>query len=417
MRFGPWWLAACLALPACAWAQAAAPVTSLSLAQALQAARENVDVSLARRALASARADITAANHAPVPVLTSKASSIDLSNGIGGGSVLGSKRIDKSVGVDWTWERGNKRELRTRAAEGAADAARLDVADIVVKQQLAVSSAYYDLLAAQERIEQVAAMQRGANELASASQRRQRAGDISLQESLRTEIEARRAQAELRAAQADRQRASLALAQLLGLPGDVQAQPAWPALSTELPGLPDLEQRADVLAARQRVQAAQAAFDAALALRRNDVTLGTSWDHYPGTSRRLLELRVQVPLGGVLGAYGYEGEIGRARAALDTAQDQLDKVRNVARAESGRLAEDLRSAAARAAEYEQSIVPRARQVADMAELAYAKGALPLVDLLDARRTLRSVLLDDLAARADFARASSAWQLRQQPLVP
>ncbi|RYY71684.1 MAG: TolC family protein, partial [Comamonadaceae bacterium] len=158
-------------------------------------------------------------------------------------------------------------------------------------------------------------------------------------------------------------------------------------------------------------------FDNALALRRNDLTLGTSWDHYPGTSRRLFEVRVQVPLGGVLGAYGYEGEIGRARAALDSAQDQLEKVRRVARAESGKLAEDLRSSAARAADYQQAIVPRARQVADMAELAYSKGALPLVDLLDARRTLRSVLLDDLAARADYARAASAWQLRRQLPTP
>ncbi|MBA2965624.1 MULTISPECIES: TolC family protein [Ramlibacter] len=415
MRFGQWWLAACLVLPAWAWAQAAPQV--LTLAQALQVARENVDVSLARRALASARADVVAADHAPIPVVIAKASQLDLANGIGSGSVLGSKRIDKSLGVDWTYERGNKRELRTRAAEGVAGAAQHDVADVVVQQQIAVASAYFDLLAAQERVEQVGAMERGAAELAGASQRRQRAGDISLQESLRTEIEARRAQTELRGAQADRQRAALTLAQLLGLQGELQVEPAWPPLVAEQPGLPDIEQRADVLAARRRVEAAQAAFDAAAALRRNDLTLGASLDHFPGTSSRLLELRVSVPLGGMLGAYGYDGEIARARATLDSTQDQLEKVRRQARAESGRLAEDLRSAAARAAEFEQAIVPRARQVAGMAELAYSRGALPLVDLLDARRTLRSVLLDDLAARADFARASTAWQLRQQPPTP
>ncbi|RYY88728.1 MAG: TolC family protein, partial [Comamonadaceae bacterium] len=89
-------MAACLALAGGAWAQQAPAV--LTLPQALQAAREGVDVSLARRALAAARADVQAADHAPIPVLTSKAASIDLSNGIGGGSLLGSKRIDKSVG-------------------------------------------------------------------------------------------------------------------------------------------------------------------------------------------------------------------------------------------------------------------------------------------------------------------------------
>ena len=48
------------------------------------------------------------------------------------------------------------------------------------------------------------------------------------------------------------------------------------------------------------------------------------------------------------------------------------------------------------------------------ELAYGRGAVPLVELVDARRTLRSVLLDQIAARADHARALAAWQLRAQP---
>ena len=125
---------------------------------------------------------------------------------------------------------------------------------------------------------------------------------------------------------------------------------------------------------------------------------------------------MSVPLAGVLGSYNYEGEIAKARAALDQADDQLEKARRAALADSGKLLEDLRAAAQRAADYDSGIVPRARQVAQMAELAYAKGALPLVDLIDARRTLRNVLLDDVAARADHARAFAAWQLRQ-PTTP
>lgn len=419
MKFLMGWLVAFLALPACAWAQAAAvPVPSLSLAQALRAARENLDVSLARRALAAARADVTAANHVPTPILTGKASSIDLSNGLGGGSTLGSKRIDKAVGIDWLYERGAKRQLRTRSAERNVDAAQLDLEEVTVQQQLAVAAAYYDLLAAQERVVQIAAIGKSAEELAAASQRRQRAGDISQQESLRTEIESRRAQAELRAAQAERTRAALALGRLIGMRGDLGVEPAWPPMMPDLlPAAPDPEQRADVLAARQRVQAAQAAFDSALALRKNDVTLGTSFNHYPGTSRRLLELRMQVPLAGLFGIYGYEGEIARARAVLEQSHDQLDKTLTGAVAETARLAEDLKASASRAAEFEQAIVPRARQVTAMAELAYSRGALPLVDLIDARRTLRTVLLDDLAARAEYARSYAAWQLRQPRATP
>lgn len=416
MRFRVLLLAAWLALPAGAFAQSAptAAPTPLSLEDALAAARDNLDVSLARRAVAAARADIVAADRAPVPVLTTKAGSMDLQNGLGGGNLLGGKRIDKAVGVDWTWERGDKRALRTRTAQGVARAADAELAEAQVQQQLLVAAAYYDLLAAQERVQQVGAIGKDAADLAAAAQRRQRAGDLSQQEALRVEIEARRAQAELRSAEADRARAAIALGQLTGRGPDLAASAPWPALDGELAAATDVEQRADVRAARERLQAAQAAYDNALALRRNDVTLGTSIDHYPGTSRRLLELRLQMPLAGVLGSYGYEGEIGRARAQLDQAQDLLDKVRLVARAEAERLAQDLRSAAARAAEFQQAIVPRARQVAGMAELAYSRGAVPLVDLLDARRTLRSVLLDDVAARAEHARALAAWRLRHAP---
>ena len=109
-----------LAVSCClpAGAQSVLAVTStLSLAQALQAAQNNLDVSLARRAFEAARGDVTAADRAPTPVLTSKAASINLQNGIGGGNLLRDKRIEKAIGVDWTYERGNKRELRTQAAK------------------------------------------------------------------------------------------------------------------------------------------------------------------------------------------------------------------------------------------------------------------------------------------------------------
>jgi cobalt-zinc-cadmium efflux system outer membrane protein len=414
-----------VALPAMAQNAAATPPptptpSSLSLAQALQAARNNLDVSLARRALAAAQADITAADHAPAPVLSAKASQMDLQNGIGGGNVLTQKRIDKSVGLDWTWERGDKRVLRTRAAQRNAAAAQSDVEDALVLQQLAASAAFFDLLSAQERIEQVSALERSALQIAATAARRVTAGDLAAQDAARTDIEAQRASTDLRTAQLDRQRAALTLAQLTGFtgPGVLQAQPDWPTRQAmdAVPGngalYPAIEARADVMAARQRVEAAQAALDVASAQKKADITVGSSLDHYPGTSTRLLELRLQMPLYGLFGGYNFQGEIARALAQLDAAQDLLEKTRREASADLQRLQQERESAAARALSYERTILPRARQVAEMAELAYNKGALSLTDLIDARRTLRTILLEELAARTDHAKAAQAWQLRQ-----
>jgi len=103
---------------------------AISLDQALQAARENLEVALARRSLASAQADIASANRSPFPTLTVKVSQLDLQNGSGDGNFFTEKHIDKSLGVDWTWERGNKRELRTLSAQRAAAAAQADLEDI-----------------------------------------------------------------------------------------------------------------------------------------------------------------------------------------------------------------------------------------------------------------------------------------------
>ncbi|MDQ6881032.1 MAG: TolC family protein [Pseudomonadota bacterium] len=397
------------------WAQQ--PVRIVSLAQVLQAARENTDVLLARDALSAAQADIATADHPQVPVLSIKASSIDLQHGIGGGNFLRDKRIDKSVGVDWTWERGHKREARTRSAVYTAQAARADLEEAQVLQQLAAASAYYDLLAVQERIEHVAAIGRSAGEVAESAQRRLSAGDLSLQEALRAGVEAQRAVADLRAAQGERQRAEVALAQATGFTPSLGAEAVWPSPAAGMATAVELEARGDVRAARQRVQAAQAALDGAIALRQNDVTVGSSIDHLPGTSTRQVELRLQVPLNGLFGAYHFKGEIDRARAQLAQAQGQLVKVERTANADMLRQQQDLRAAAARADLYGTVIVPQARRIAAMADLAYSKRAMSLTDLIEARRTLRNVLLEDVAAKADHARAAVSWQLRNESPTP
>ncbi|ADU97828.1 TolC family protein [Alicycliphilus denitrificans] len=401
------------------WAQtppAASGTPTLTLAQALAAARDNSDVALARHALAGARADVLAADHAPAPVLSTKAASIDLQNGVGGGNVVTRKRIDKSIGIDWTWERGDKRALRTLAAQRALDAAQSDVQDMQTQQLQAALSAYYDLLAAQERLRETREIERGMAELDRVANLRLKAGDLARQDAARTRIESERARSDSELAELARTQAAVALAQLTARGPGLQACACdWPAqVAGPAPGgdlLTWAESRADVRAALARVQAAQAELDSAMALRKADVTIGASYDHYPGTSNRLVELRAQIPL---QWGYRFEGEIGRAQAMLSAAQEALDKTRRLALLDLQSLQQQAASAAQRAAGYENGILPRAREVAQSAELAYAKGAIPLTDLLDARRTLRATALEALAARADYAKAQGNWLLRTEP---
>jgi cobalt-zinc-cadmium efflux system outer membrane protein len=386
----------------------------------LEAARNNYDVAITRKAAQAAKADVLAADRSPFPIFSAKTSQMYLDSGVSGNQGIGpgpfgQKNIDKSGGIDWTWERGSKRDLRTQSAGRLAEAAQADLQDMVQMQQAAAASAYFDLMAARERSREMHALANSALVLAKSAGLRLKAGDLSAQDTARLEIEAQRAQADAHSAQLDQQRALLLLNQLTALRVDhahwgIAAD--WPSLPKEplRQNVPDtwVEQRPDVKAALERVAAAQATLDLAVSQKKADVTVGSSLDHDPRVSRRSLELRFSVPL---QWGYGFEGEIGRAQAQLTQAQDVAEKTKQDARTELERLLEELRTAVQRETLYAQDIVPRARRMAEQAEMAYAKGASSLTDLIDARRTLRSTLIEAAFARADFAKSSVVWALR------
>ena len=412
-----------------AWASSAIAQMSTNaptLRDVLQAVNNSAEVRLARQAQVGAEADVLTADHAPLPVLSSKLSQIDLQNGLGAGDWLGRKRIDKGIGLDWTYERGDKRAHRTHAAQRTVAATVAEAQEALLQQMLTAQAAYYDWLAARERVQLVLSMEEAGREAVRAAQTRLAAGDLSQQDATRIEIDAARVAADKQSAQLDLSRAAIVLSQVLNRT-DIAAMPAglvaWPELPTPAPvaataagsgnesAAAIIEARADVRAARERIAAAKSSLDGAYALQKVDPTIGISFDHYPGTSTRLIELRVQIPL---TWGYRYQGEAARAQSDLRQAELTEERVLRDARTELARLQQEAASLAQRTASFERDIVPRATQVANQAEFAYRRGALSLTDLLDARRTLRTTQLDVLAARTDLAKARTALLLRTEP---
>ena len=82
-----------------------------------------------------------------------------------------------------------------------------------------------------------------------------------------------------------------------------------------------------------------------------------------------------------------------------------------------RTRSDLEASRKRLARFDAELLVAARRVADAQEFAYQKGAIGVLDLLDARRTLRAVRLDAAASRADFAKALAAWRQARSLSVP
>ena len=175
-----------------------------------------------------------------------------------------------------------------------------------------------------------------------------------------------------------------------------------------------LDGRPDAAAARERVEAASKARELARSLVTRDLTVGAAVDRFPPSETNTLGtgttvgLTLSFPL---FVRYDYEGEIARAEAEYSAATEILDRRARRRVLSSPARSSDLHAAAARLRRYDDSLLVEARKAADYAEYAYRNGAIGLIDLLDARRTLRAVMLDAAAARADYAKALARWRSR------
>ncbi len=399
---------------------AASAADGLTLSQAqLLAVERNPDLRIARAAIASAQANVQSAGAAPNPQLSLSTSSIGV-NGSTGGGPLWRRQIDSVIGVSQLIERGGKRELRRENAEHNVRAADADLGDVRRQLRLLVAQAYVDLHAAQDRVAVTREASRLMEDMLGAAQVRREAGDIAGADVERVRVDALRARNELVAADGELRRARHALALLLADNEHaefLEAADAWPSVAEAVmpAGLnidEVIDRRADVQAAAARIDAAGAGTRLAESLRTRDVTVGAQLEHFPqpgdpsNPNGNSVGVSVQIPL---FTRYYYQGEIGASLAALDAAKARYAQVRAVADSEIRTALAALQSAAERVRRNRDELLVAAEKAANAAEFAYKNGAVGVMDVLDARRTLRATRLDALAAQADFNKALASWQ--------
>lgn len=396
------------ATSASASAPAPLPLTLLEAEQRMLSF--NRDLKSAARQVEGAQAASISAGARPNPTLSINSSGISPSEGIGAGW-LGGKRVDNTVRVDQTIERGGKRDIRLEGARAGVEAARADLDNTERQQRLAVRSAYFDLLYAQGREELARQAARLGDQSVAAAETRLKAGDLAAADVARIQVDALRAHNDLRQAVAATAGAKMTLALLIGAEREalrLQAADPWPASND--PAVPALgtaalDFRPDVRAALMRIDAAEAALRLARSQRTRDVTVGMQVERFPTQSGNTVGFGVSIPL--FLGNY-FEGDIRRAETDRYGARDELERTRAIAFTEAERARSELAAAADRLERFDASLLPTAARAAAAAEFAFSNGAAGVTDLLDSRRTLNATRLEALGARADFARALAAW---------
>lgn len=394
-------------------AQPAPGAEILTLDQAEKLFNErNRELRAARRNTEGAEADIVSARARPNPTLSVGVASLSPGAGIGPGHPL-NKRVDTAIGVSQLVERGGKRELRTQAAQYSAAAARSEEADIARQQRGVLYAAYFDLLLAQDKIRVTEDTAGLFAKTVDAANQRLKAGDISPTELARISVDALRAQNDARTARAERDKAQLVLGYLIGAEPTasriVAAEP-WPRQQPALDPVAleqVLSQRADIVAARARMQAAERQRELARSLRTRDVVAGVQYERFPGdVSNNSYGVSLSIPL---FTSYYYQGEIRRAEVELQAAEENLERTRALALADVQRTVSQLGAAAERVRRFREGLLAAAEKAADGAEFAYTRGAIGVMDLLDARRQLYATRLEAVAAQADYARALAAWR--------
>lgn len=410
-------IASCAAAPHCL-AQAPDPKSSgsmiapsgerLSLDAALTAAQsDNIDVIRARIAVRTAQANLRSADTAPNPTLNLSAVQIRPSS-IGRAGV--DNLSDSIVGIDLPLERGGKRQARTAQARALIDAAQNDLGSARRDMREAIYDAYFDLKAAEERAATLQAIAASYADSRNIAHTQQRAGALSNGALSRQVVEASRAATDAQQAALQKTAAQLALAILIGREGNAQSLTTatdWPDMATVQSTGEDAVtmalRRPDVMAAQARITAAQRNLDGAHALRYPDVTVSAQYEHAAGDLGvgNSVGVGVSFPLPV---RNRYNGEIDAAGAGLVAAETEARKITAIAAAEITMAREALAQSAQRRRDIDQTQLPAAQKAASVAEFAYANGASSLLDLLDARRSLRAVQLGAVDARLDEAHA-------------
>jgi cobalt-zinc-cadmium efflux system outer membrane protein len=374
----------------------------LARSRELQAARRNVEGAEADKLTAAAR---------PNPVAAVSVSDLGPRQTTVNGRPW-TRYPDTILGLSQTFERGNKRELRTEAAQFGIEASRSDLADAIRLQQVALAAAYYDLLFAQARARIADDSAQLFRRTVAAVELRLKAGDLPATAVSRIRVDALRAENEARVARAETAKAQTALAYLIGAEAEARrifAEDAWPAATP--PAEPDLERifsrRADVQAALARLRASEKRIELAKSLRTRDVNLGVQFENYRNDpTNNTLGFAVSVPL---FTNYFFEGEIARAEVEHAAAEENVERVRALARGDVERARAELDAAAERVRRYDEALLTEAERASRGAEFAYEKGAAGVLELLDARRTLFGSRVEAVAARADNARALAVWR--------
>lgn len=374
------------------------PADTLTLRQALTLAMQaNPDIAVALREQAVVRGIQTQAGLRPNPSLT---------------TWLQDTRHtyrQTTLQLNQELELGNKRGMRMQAADAAYDKATVVIAVQKNEIHANVVAVFYEVLAAQERLQLAGSSLEIARLALDASAKRVRAGKSSPVEETKSGIAYSTANIEVTQAQGQLNSSRKRLSALWGS--------AWPVFTTaigEVADLPasltldhltaQLPNAPAMLAARQEVQVRAASIKVEQSKAVPNVTVSAGVlnnQELGGINQAVLGLTVPIPV-----FDRNQGAIQEAVSRKDQAEERLLALHNQLSASLASHYERLHAARQVALTLRQQILPGAQSAFEAASKGFSAGKFNFLDVLDAQRTLFQAKTQYVQALLDAHQASA-----------
>jgi cobalt-zinc-cadmium efflux system outer membrane protein len=379
----------------------------ITLDQAIQMALEhNHNLLAARTTIQENEAEEITANLRPDPVLLGDSQFLPIFQPSNFSADYMDNTAQFDVGVSYLFERGKKRQHRLQAAKDQTAVTRWQVADNERTLTFSVATDFINVELAESTLELANQDLKSFQETVDITEARYKAGNIGLDDFLKMKLQLLQFQMDVAQAKLARVQGLSDLRQLLGYE-QVSADYDLAASFDYQPmkgGLEDmqaaaLKSRPDLQAAQQGIAAANSAFSLQKAIGKRDVTGQINYTHLGYLNDISLFGSMQLPI-----FDRNQGEIKRAGIAITQAQEQQLYA-------NGQVLTDVRDAYEGwqannevVGLYRSGYLDDAQQSRDIMDYAYKRGAVSLLDFLDAERSFRATQLGYRQALASYLQA-------------
>jgi outer membrane protein, heavy metal efflux system len=412
-------LASALTHPALGQATGTSRIT---LDEAIQMAlQHNHNLLAARTTIPQAEAEETTANLRPNPSLFADWEYLPLGspahqnpNLYGGHSTSDylHDNTEGDIGLSYLLERGKKRQHRLQAAKDITAQTRSLVSDNERGLTFSVASLFVSVQLAQSTIELAEKDLKSFQKTVELGELRFNKGAISEDDYLKIKLQLLQFETDYQQAELAKIQALSDLRQLLGYESvsadyDVAGPFDYQPLNGNLEDfqLKALQNRPDLRAAQQGVTAARSQYELQRAIGKPDVTVQGNYSHVNAINAATVYGSIPLPI-----FNRNQGEIARTRFAIIQAQEQEKATNGQALTDVRDAYDGLRVSDRIVQLYRSGYLDVAQKDRDIAEYAYQRGAVSLLDFLDAERNYRATQLAYRQALASYLLALE--QLRQ-----